>query len=90
MCVIVQPAFHLVILYLILRVLEVKSAGGDIRDALMCGSDTLASKFGGIPEGNPNVPADEDEDVSAERKRVEELERSVASDKVGRDSIEML
>ncbi|KAK7506756.1 hypothetical protein BaRGS_00002231 [Batillaria attramentaria] len=61
--------------YLLLRILDVRSNGGSIRDALSFGFSNLIQD---TPEDNTDRIMGEDEDVAKERERVEMLERSGA------------
>lgn len=57
----------------LLRLLEVRSTGGDPLDVFKCGTNNMgSSKI--IPEDNSDVIEGEDSDVAAERQHVDRLE----------------
>ncbi|XP_071105754.1 cholesterol transporter ABCA5-like isoform X1 [Haliotis cracherodii] len=68
---ILMPIVHCGLLYVLLRVLDVRSTGGNSKEALNCQG---TSKVNDIPEDNQDVIGDEDEDVAEERNRVNSLQ----------------
>ncbi|XP_067671428.1 cholesterol transporter ABCA5-like [Haliotis asinina] len=68
---ILMPIVHCLLLYLLLRVLDVRSTGGKAKEALNC---FQKSRVNDIPEENQDLIADEDEDVAEERSRVNSLQ----------------
>ncbi|KAK7506564.1 hypothetical protein BaRGS_00002039, partial [Batillaria attramentaria] len=75
-CLIVN-VLDLFVGYLLLRILDVRSNGGTVRDALSFGSSNLVQD---TPEENTDRIMGEDVDVTKERERVETLERSGTGD----------
>lgn len=69
----IMPIIHSVLFYYILRILDVRSCGGNWRDAFRCSESNKISDH--VPESNTDIPSDEDEDVTAERRRLEEAMR---------------
>ena len=61
------------VLYFVARILEVRSTGGNWRECARCGERAGSAV---VPEANDDTPADEDEDVAAERRRVDEAQNS--------------
>ncbi|XP_041352800.1 cholesterol transporter ABCA5-like [Gigantopelta aegis] len=66
---IIMPLVHIVLLYLLLRILDINSTGGDVCEGLKCGH----MKVHDIPEENADIIDDEDVDVAEERNRVANL-----------------
>ena len=63
-------------MYLLLRYLEVRSTGGDHNDVLNCrGSHSSWT----VPLDNTDVPEGEDDDVTAERQRVNQDDQARVS-----------
>ncbi|XP_060080116.1 cholesterol transporter ABCA5-like [Ylistrum balloti] len=67
----VMPLIHCVLGFFLLRMLDIKNTGGDVRDALPCLKKQRNSQV--IPHKNDDAIDDEDEDVTSERERVKSI-----------------
>ncbi|XP_033748206.1 ATP-binding cassette sub-family A member 5-like isoform X2 [Pecten maximus] len=65
----VAPIIHFVLGFFILRMLDIKTTGGDIRETFPCLKKKRNSQV--IPHKNDDDIEDEDEDVTSERQRVQ-------------------
>ncbi|XP_053402183.1 cholesterol transporter ABCA5-like isoform X2 [Mercenaria mercenaria] len=63
--------FHIVAYFFLMRVLDIRKTGGDVKEACKPGK----SKATVIPSSNLDIVDGEDEDVTAERERVREMSR---------------
>lgn len=68
-----------VMMYLLLRIMEVRRSGGNVREALRFGDVNTVHV---TPETNPDIIEHEDEDVAEERARVEQIERGTDTGQV--------
>ncbi|XP_059141166.1 ABC-type organic anion transporter ABCA8B-like isoform X1 [Physella acuta] len=66
---IIMPLINFIWMYWLLRVLDVKKMGGDFKEAFPCYSSTVSY----TPLRNRDSSGDEDEDIRAERLRIESL-----------------
>ena len=85
-CLFFQPVFHSVLLFLLLRFLEARQNGGDVRDVCCCCPAGKHSR-GKSNRHNTDVQLEEDEDVKTERENVDTIMSSGPRDEVrrGRD-----
>ncbi|KAL5018612.1 hypothetical protein ScPMuIL_004334 [Solemya velum] len=68
-----MPLVHCLLCLLFLRMLDIKTTGGDVREAIpCCQKKSTDSRI--VPELNSDICDDEDEDVTAERVRVHDLQ----------------
>ncbi|XP_059141165.1 cholesterol transporter ABCA5-like [Physella acuta] len=66
---IIMPLINFIWMFWLLHVLDVKKMGGDFKEAFPCYSSTVSY----TPLRNRDIIGDEDEDVKAERLRIESL-----------------
>ena len=78
-----QPIFHIMWMYWLLRVLDVRKAGGEILEAFPC----LSKSRSAIPTTNPDISDNEDEDVKVERRRIEGLIAGSSDSQVSSNSM---
>ncbi|KAH9494888.1 ATP-binding cassette sub- A member 5 [Bulinus truncatus] len=64
-----RPVIHFIWMYWLLRVLDIKKTGGKIREAFPC----IPKSEDGFEKKNTDIAEDEDDDVIAERARIENL-----------------
>lgn len=60
--------FDLVIISMLLRMLDIKHTGGDVKDAFPCHQQEIT-----VPHTNTDIIDNEDDDVKAERERVKDI-----------------
>ena len=76
-----QPLVHSILLFFLLRYLEVKKYGGDAKDVCQFGSNRQHVTH--VPKENEDVTDDEDADVKQERDKVDSIMSGVQQEKVG-------
>ena len=72
-----QSAIHVLLFIWLLRVCDIKSTGGDVRDAC-CPSDRRNNEV--VPDHNTDVNHHEDIDVAEERSRVKAIQNDASLD----------
>ncbi|KAK6171363.1 hypothetical protein SNE40_019569 [Patella caerulea] len=72
------PICHAVLLYILLRILDIKSNGGDIKELFKSSSHSNQV----VPDDNSDLIKDEDEDVKEERQTVANLQHQSGHDYV--------
>ena len=63
-----QCIFDMGLIFLLLRMLDIKYTGGDVKEAFPC-----HQKQGTVDHTNTDIIENEDEDVKAERERVKDI-----------------
>ena len=76
-----QPLFHAVWLFFLLRLLEVKKTGGETREVFCVSGKTTPQDV--TQQVNTDIPEDEDEDIQAEREKVMALQQQENIEQVG-------